>query len=94
MKCSLRLEKAGYNIDDYDTVLLGYCNWWASIPAPVRSFLTKYDLSGKNIVPYCSMGGGRFGQTISAVAKLTPGSNIGAGIDIMYSSYNRDRIQK
>lgn len=88
------LEEAGYHIDDYDTVLLGYCNWWASIPAPVRSFLTKYDLSGKNIVPYCSMGGGRFGQTISAVAKLAPESNIGAGLDIMYSSYDRDRIQK
>ncbi len=38
------------------------------------------------------MGGGRFGQTISAVAKLTPDSNIKAGLDTVYSSYDRDRI--
>lgn len=88
------LEEAGYNIDDYDTILLGYCNWWASIPAPVRSFLIEYDMSGKTVIPYCSMGGGRFGQTISAVAKLNPNSNIKEGLDVSYSSYDRDRISE
>ncbi len=88
------LEEAGYNIDDYDTILLGYCNWWSSIPAPVRSFLIKYDMSGKTIIPYCSMGGGRFGQTISAIAKLNPNSTIKTGLDVSYSSYDRDEIQK
>ncbi len=88
------LEEAGYNIDDYDTILLGYCNWWSSIPAPVRSFLIKYDMSSKTIIPYCSMGGGRFGQTISAIAKLNPNSTIKEGLDVSYSSYDRDEIQK
>jgi len=86
------LADAGYNINEYDTILLGYCNWWASIPAPVRSFLKGNDLSGKTIIPYCSMGGGRFGQTISAVAKLAPNSNIKTGLDTVYSSYDRNRI--
>ncbi len=86
------LEDEGLDINQYDTILLGYCNWWASIPAPVRSFLTHYDLSGKTIIPFCSMGGGRFGQTISAVAKLAPDSTIKAGLDITYSSYDRDKI--
>ncbi len=86
------LEDAGLNINDYDTILLGYCNWWASIPAPVRSFLTHYDMSGKTIIPFCSMGGGRFGQTISAVAKLCPDSAIKEGLDVTYASYNRDEI--
>ena len=88
------LEDAGYNIDDYDTILLGYCNWWGSIPAPVRSFLTKYDMTDKTILPYCSMGGGRFAQTISAIAKLTPNSIIKEGLDVSYSSYDRNRIQQ
>lgn len=86
------LEDAGLNIDDYDTILLGYCNWWASIPAPVRSFLTHYDLTDKTIIPFCSMGGGRFGQTISAVAKLAPESTIKKGLDVTYSSYDRAKI--
>ena len=81
------------NLADYDVILLGYCNWWASIPAPVRSFLMHDDFSGKTIVPFCSMGGGRFGQTISAIAKLAPGSVILKGLDVTYSSYDRTAIR-
>ena len=80
------------NLADYDIILLGYCNWWASIPAPVRSFLLHDDFSGKTIVPFCSMGGGRFGQTISAIAKLAPESVVLQGLDVTYSSYDRNRI--
>lgn len=81
------------NISDYDVILLGYCNWWASIPAPVRTFLLHDDFSGKTIVPFCSMGGDRFGQTISAIAKLAPESVILKGLDVTYSSYDTDRIK-
>ena len=81
------------NLADYDVILLGYCNWWASIPAPVRSFLMHDDFSSKTIVPFCSMGGGRFGQTISAIAKLAPESVIFKGLDVTYSSYDRTAIR-
>lgn len=81
------------DIDQYDTILLGYCNWWSSIPASVRSFLMHDDFSGKTIVPFCSMGGGRFGQTISAIAKLAPESVIKEGLEVTYSSYDRDEIE-
>ena len=81
------------NIADYDIILLGYCNWWASIPAPVRTFLTHDNLSGKTIVPFCSMGGGRFGQSINAIAKLAHQSVILQGLDVEYTDYDRDRIR-
>ena len=84
--------KAYPDIDQYDTILLGYCNWWSSIPASVRSFLLHDDFSGKTIVPFCSMGGGQFGQTISAIAKLAPNSVIKEGLMVSYSSYDRAEI--
>lgn len=84
--------KAYPDISQYDTILLGYCNWWSSIPASVRSFLLHDDFSGKTIVPFCSMGGGHFGQTISAIAKLAPDSVIKEGLEVTYSSYNRNEI--
>lgn len=40
------------NMDEYDIVMLGYPNWWASIPMPVASFLEEYDFSGKTILPF------------------------------------------
>ena len=86
------LEDSGLNIDDYDTILLGFCNWWASIPAPVVTFLNHYDLSGKTIVPFCSMGGGRFGQTIGTIAKNAPNSTIKEGLCVSYASYDINEI--
>ncbi len=73
------------NMEQYDTILLGYPNWWASIPMPIASFLEEYDLSGKTIIPFCSHGGGRFGQSITAISKLAPNSTIGEGLSIHYS---------
>ena len=85
-------EDGGYNVEDYDTIILGCSNWWASVPAPVRTFLEHYDLSDKTIIPFCSMGGGRFGQIISAMAKLAPNSTIKEGLCVTYSSYDKDEI--
>lgn len=86
--------KAYPDIDQYGTILLGYCNWWSSIPASVRTFLTHDDFSGKTIVPFCSMGGGHFGQTISAIAKLAPNSVIKEGLEVSYSSYDKAEISQ
>ena len=72
-------------INEYDTILLGYPNWWASIPMPIATFLESYDFSGKTIVPFCSHGGGRFGQSLTAIAKLAPASDMGEGLAINYS---------
>jgi flavodoxin len=77
-------EHVGH-MDEYDTVLLGYPNWWASIPMPIASFLEEYDFSGKQIIPFCSHGGGRFGQSLTAIAKLAPDAAIGTGLSVHYS---------
>ena len=73
------------NMEEYDIVLLGYPNWWASIPMPVASFLEEYDFSGKTIIPFCSHGGGRFGQSLTAIAKLAPEAVMGDGLSVHYS---------
>lgn len=73
------------NFEQYDTIILGYPNWWASIPMPIASFLEKYDFSGKTIIPFCSHGGGRFGQSLTAIAKLAPNSAMGEGLSVHYS---------
>lgn len=69
----------------YDTILLGYPNWWASIPMPVATFLEEYDFTGKIILPFCSNGGGEFGQSLTAITKLVPGASLGEPLSIHYS---------
>ena len=73
------------DMDQYDTIILGYPNWWASIPMPIASFLEEYDFSGKTIIPFCSHGGGRFGQSLTAITKLVPDAVLGEGLAISYS---------
>ena len=73
------------NFEQYDTILLGYPNWWASIPMPIASFLEEYDFSGKTIIPFCSHGGGRFGQSLTAITKLAPNTVMGEPLSIHYS---------
>ena len=73
------------DMGQYDTIILGYPNWWASIPMPVASFLEEYDFTGKTILPFCSHGGGRFGQSLTAIAKLAPDAVIREGLAINYS---------
>ena len=73
------------DMSQYDTILLGYPNWWASIPMPVATFLEEYDFSGKTIIPFCSHGGGRFGQSLTAISKLAPEAEMGEALSIHYS---------
>ena len=40
---------------------------------------------GKRIVPFCSHGGGRFGQSLTAIARLAPDADLGEGLSVHYS---------
>ncbi|MBE5856102.1 MAG: hypothetical protein E7296_00835 [Lachnospiraceae bacterium] len=44
-----RPELATYleSIDDYDAIVLGYPNYWGTIPMAVATFLERYDFTGK-----------------------------------------------
>ena len=83
------LKETVKDFAQYDIIMLGYPNWWASIPMPIASFLQSYDFSGKIIMPFCSHGGGRFGQTLTAIAKLAPDAVIRKGLSVHYSGGSR-----
>ena len=46
------------NLDAYDTVFLGYPNWWYGVPMALLTFLEENDLSGKQVYLFCSHGTG------------------------------------
>lgn len=64
------------NIAQYDMIFIGYPNWWNTIPAPVRVFLTSYDFTGKTLIPFCTHGGGGIGKSVSDISKFCPKSNL------------------
>jgi flavodoxin len=70
------------NIKSYDLIFIGYPIWWGTIPAPVRTFLSEYDLSGKTIVPFCTHEGSGLGRSVSDISKLCPKSTLLDGVAI------------
>ena len=76
MSDNARPEIAGTvdNMGDYDTIFIGYPNWWGDMPMIVYNFLESYDLSGKTIVPFCTHGGSGLSNTESTIADITGGT--------------------
>ena len=57
------------DISGYDTIFLGFPNWWNTLPMPVVSFLEHYAWSGKRIIPFVTSGGSGFGKSLDALEK-------------------------
>ncbi len=76
------LKRKIENIESYDVVFIGYPIWWGTIPAPVRTFLSEYDFSGKTIVPFCTHEGSGLGQSVTDISKLCPKSTLLDGMAI------------
>ncbi|MDO4178502.1 MAG: flavodoxin [Phascolarctobacterium sp.] len=70
------------NLKQYDTVFVGYPNWWGTLPMPLFTFFEANDMTGKNIVPFVTHEGSAFGTSLNDLAKLAPKANIKEGIDI------------
>ncbi|MAZ28542.1 MAG: flavodoxin [Cytophagaceae bacterium] len=64
------------NLEDYDTVFVGFPTWGMQLPPPMKSFLTENDLTGKTVVPFNTNAGYGLGSTIGTINTLCPGSEI------------------
>lgn len=66
----------------YEVVFIGYPNWWGTIPRPVATFLSKYDFSGKTIVPFCTHDGSCLGRSVADITRLCPQSTVLDGLAV------------
>jgi flavodoxin len=70
------------NIGSYDVVFVGSPSWWSTIAAPVKTFLSEYDLSGKTIAPFVTHGGSGLGRSVADIAALCPNSTVLDGLAV------------
>ena len=74
------------NLDSYDTIFLGFPNWWGDMPMAVYTFLDEVDLSGKTVIPFITSGGSGFSNTISTIQEMEPQATVQEGLSIGASS--------
>lgn len=58
------------NMDEYDTIILGYPIWHGQAPRIISTFLESYDFSGKMIVPFCTSHSSGIGSSASNLHSL------------------------
>ncbi len=84
LQANARPELVSYpsSIDEYDTVILGYPNYWGTIPMAVATFLETYDFTGKTILPFCTNEGSGMGSSEKDVRMFAKGADVKRGLSI------------
>lgn len=70
------------NIDDYDTIYIGYPIWWYQEPMAIRTFLEEYDFSGKTVIPFCTTLGAGVEESEDNIRSLCPDSEVCEGLTL------------
>ncbi len=55
----------GVDIADYDTLFVGYPIWYGTYALPIKSWLSKADLKGKIVIPFCTFGSGGYAKSVA-----------------------------
>ena len=70
------------SIDEYDTMVLAYPNYWGTMPMAVFTFLEHFDFSGKTILPLCTNEGSGMGGSEREIQKTCPNADLKKGLPI------------
>ena len=74
------------SIDEYDTVILAYPNYWGTVPMAVFTFLDAFDFTGKTILPLCTNEGSGMGASERDISKACPGAKVAKGLPVTGSN--------
>lgn len=64
------------NLENYEQIFLGFPIWWYTAPHIIRTFLERYDLTGKQLVLFATSGGSGLGRTAKDLSSSCPGAKI------------------
>ena len=85
--------KQDIDIKDYDTIFVGYPNWWGTMPMPVWTFLEEKDFTNKKVLPFCTHEGSGLGKSESDIKKLIGDAEVLKGLAINGSEVNNSEKQ-
>ena len=64
------------NMEQYDTVFVGFPIWWYREPSIIDTFMEAYDFTGKKVVPFATSGGSGLGDSYKNLQALAPGAKV------------------
>ena len=85
------IEDINVDLEKYDKIILGTPVWWYRETPVIRTFLNKYNLTGKTIFPFAT-NAGWLGKTFDYIKKFCPNSTLENGMNIVFESYGTNLI--
>jgi len=70
------------DLTQYNTIFVGYPNWWGTMPMLFFTFFESVSVNGKTIIPFCTHGGSGLGDSERDIAKLCPKAILRPGLAI------------
>ena len=70
------------SLDGYDTIFIGYPNWWGTMPMFLFTVLDAFDWTGKTIVPFCTNEGSGLGSSERDIKASCSGATVKSGLSI------------
>lgn len=64
------------DIEQYDTVFIGFPTWAMNLPPPIQSFLNENKFKGKTLVPFNTNAGYGLGNSIDKIREMCPEANL------------------
>ena len=64
------------DLDQYDTVFVGYPIWWYDLPMPMHTFFDEHDFGSKTVVPFNTHGGSGLSGTVEVITGLLPETTV------------------
>lgn len=68
------IENCVDNMEQYDTVFVGFPIWWYVAPTIINTFLEQYDLEGKKVIPFATSGMSKMGNTNDELKNSSKGA--------------------
>ena len=84
-----QLKQYPKSLENYNTIYLGYPNYWSTMPMAVFTFLEHFDFTGKTIRPFCTHEGSGLGVSEKDIRRICVGAKIGKGLAIYGGSVSR-----
>ncbi len=76
------IQPLSVNLDQYDTVFLGFPIWGGTYASPMATFLADHSLAGKTIVTFATFGSGGIDSATADVAKAQPDATVIKGYGV------------
>ena len=79
VNCRPEIASKIEDMDQYQTVFVGFPVWWYREPSIIDTFMESYNFDGKTVIPFATSGGSEIGDSGKNMQKLAPNAVVDSG---------------